>query len=316
MDGIYEEDYISICLEYANRLLQQSMPVIFDLEHIKKILKLNECDMYAYHKFKIYAGVKEREISSPSRKIKSRQRWILDNILGNITIHESAHGFVKGKSIVTNAREHIGQYEMLNIDIKNFFDSINSNEVARVFRNIGYTEEVINKLTEICTFDNVLPKGAPTSPCLSNIICLPIDVQLKELADTYNLKYTRYADDMTFSGERIINTVRESINNIINKQGFELNTNKTRYVKGNKRKMVTGIVVGDKLRVPKRFKRKLKQDIYYCQRFGAGKHLENINATRYINFRSYMYGRAYFVKMVEEKVGEKYLNELDLINWN
>lgn len=323
----YKKDYIYKCCKYASRLLDKNLPVIFDKRHLYEILKLDGINLDSYHIFEIPSSHEQRLIFSPSLKIKTRQKWILKNILEKIQLPEYIHGFVKGKSIYTNAQQHLNKEEILCLDIKNFFSSININDVEKIFYDLGYNKEVAKSLSLICTFNNgILPTGAPTSPYLANICFLKVDNILNKYAGTNGLTYTRYADDMTFSGNCSLLNHKETIINIVSNNKFTINQEKTHIMTGKHRKIVTGLIVTDIVKVPKSFKRALRQEIYYCNKFGVEYHLEvkknsihssssnkQFNNYKAINYKEYLYGKAYFIKMIEKEVGEKFLIQLDKI---
>lgn len=318
MSQRYSVEYIRTCTTYAERLLNNDLPVIFDANHLHIILKMKNIKQDCYQEF-IITGKKgkKRTIYAPSRSLKIRQRWILDNILYKIPIVDCCEGFIKNHSIYTNAKKHIGYKQNLNIDIRNFFPSITQDMVVGVFREIGYSTDVAIFFAVICCHDGRLPQGAPTSPYLANIVCRNMDMRLMEFADNHSIVYTRYADDMTFSGDCEIDEIYEKIEKIIRENGFSVNTGKTRIYKGNKRKVVTGIIVKENgLSVPRNYKRKLKQEIYYCKKFGVANHLENTKSEKKVNFREYLYGKAFYIKMIEPRTGQKFLDELNEIQWD
>lgn len=310
----YSMSYIECCCKYAEDLLKVNLPVIFDAKHVIEIFKLEKIDLKAYHVFPLKGTRhKKRGICAPSQQLKSRQRWILENILEKQSIASCVHGFVKGRSIVTNARNHLNKDNILCIDIKDFFPSITTTQVLQQFEKMGYSKSASYQLAEICTYQNILPQGAPTSPYLANLILKPLDIEIMKLADKNDIVYTRYADDITLSSNNDIMNYCLKVEEIINNYGFCVNSEKTHFMTGNHRKIVTGIVLSDKLKVPKEFKRKLKQEIYYCHKFGVTQHLEASNASKSVNYREYLYGKAYYIKMVEPSVGEVYLRQLDEI---
>lgn len=310
---INEKD-IKLYCDYAENLLSKDLPVIFDKAHLSQVLQIKNLRI-CYNTFQIQGNTKNREITAPSRNLKLRQKWILENILERIKVGDSVHGFVKNKSIVTNAKQHVKKTYMLNMDISNFFISIKQPQVMDVFHKIGYVKDVAEYLAELCCFKGVLPQGAPTSPYLSNIICMEMDVEIFKLADEYKAIFSRYADDITLSSEVDLNECVVRITAIIEKYGFKVNCEKTRITNGKYRKIVTGLVVGEQVKVPKKYKRKLKQEIYYCQKFGVSTHLKNSNSKKLINYKEYLYGKAYYIKMVEPEIGKTFLDELDKINW-
>lgn len=317
MQGKYDNTYIDKCICYAENLLKRNYPVIFDEMHIYMILQLSHIKLDYYSDFEVRGrNGKVRIISAPSRSLKYRQRWILDEILSNVRIMPCCEGFVKGHSIVTNARKHIGYAETLTVDIKDFFPSIKEEQVVGVFREIGYTQEVAAALSYLCCHEGHLPQGAPTSPQLSNIVCRSLDRDFMEFSEKHDLVYSRYADDITFSGNHDLNNLLFYVKEIIQNHGFEINERKTRLYTGKRRKIVTGLIVKeDGLCVPRNYKRKLRQEIYYCKKFGVTQHLRNTNTLKVVNFKEFMYGKAYYIKMVEPNAGEKFLKQLDEIEW-
>ena len=306
-------DEFSIEENYPVKRNSLNMPYFENISDLHKILKLEHIDVYSYHNFNISNGKKERLITSPSKNLKQRQKWILNYILYNFNAIDCAHGFTKTKSIVTNAKCHVNKKEIGCLDIKDFFPSISAKQIFDVFRNFGYGEELAMELCKLCTYEDCLPQGAPTSPMLSNIVFAPIDSEILQYSKENNLVYTRYADDITISADEDISNHLCEVKKIIQKYGFEINEQKTHIMKDNYRKMVTGLVVTDTVKVPQKFKRKFRQEIYYCEKFGVEQHLKNIGRKSAVNFKEYMYGKAYFIKMVEEDVGNKFLKELDQI---
>nr|WP_315024189.1 reverse transcriptase family protein [uncultured Aminipila sp.] len=306
---------IEAVASYAKKLIEKELPVIFDTAHLRQILELRGVKLNSYKTFFIKGNKKKRKIDSPSRKLKERQRWILKNILEKIALSDNCCGFVRCKSILDNAKPHVGKEFILNMDIKDFFPSINQNAIEDIFSNLGYVTPVARLLSEICCFNEVLPQGAPTSPYLSNIICIKMDYELNAFSKRINATYTRYADDITFSSSNDLNFAIVEIREILVKYGFECNDLKTHMMKGVTRKIVTGLLVNEEIKILKQYKRKLKQEIYYCKKFGVTAHLENVKADKFINYREHLYGKAYYIKMVEPIIGEKFLKELDEIYW-
>ena len=309
-------DYITKCCTYSEMLLDKKVPVIFDNHHLYKILEFEGVQWNAYHVFYISKrDGEQRTITSPSKKIKYRQLWILKNILNQIEISNKVHGFAKGRSIVTNAKEHVNKECILNIDIKDFFPSINHEKVLDIFRKIGYTTEVSRTMADICCFEGSLPQGAPTSPYLANLVFSIVDEEICTLIREKEVSYTRYADDLTFSSHNDLAELKEQVYQILYKHKFKPNIDKTNIVYGKKRKIVTGLIVNKEIKVPKRFKRLLRQEIYYCKKLGVANHLQNINCNKVVNYKEHLYGKAYYIKMVENELGQKLLRDLDSIKW-
>lgn len=256
-----------------------------------------------------------RIISIPNIRLRYIQRWILDNVIYNIKVLENVTGFVPNKSILDNAREHVGSEAILTMDIKDFFPSISFKKVFRLFYYYGYTTEMCYCLSRICTLNNFLPQGAPTSPYIANITCKKMDKRLFLLSKKIGAVYTRYADDITISGKKNITNYIKLFQNIVTDEGFQVNNKKTRIMYKNRQQKVTGLIVNKKVSVPKEKIRYLRQQIYYINKFGVIGHSERSNL-KYKNIKDHLYGLAYFIKMVDTIKGQKFLNDLENINWD
>lgn len=305
----FEEPYINSCLNYAFNLFDQGLPVIYDDNHLSLLvgyelsylLRASNSQQAFYRNFNIKKkSGKLRKISEPLPSLKEIQRWILDNILEKIVPSRFAKAFIKKRSIKDNARFHRNQKFVLSIDVENFFPSIKFNRVYHLFRSIGYSNSVSTILSNLCTLDDCLPQGAPTSPAISNIVCLRLDGRLSGYALRNKIRYTRYADDITFSGTfnpgRVFNLVRM----VLTESGFKINSDKTRLMEQHQRQEVTGIVVNKKLQTTKELRRYLRQNIYYIKKYGLESHLSSTNNKK-ANYLSHLKGVAGFVYFVNNK---------------
>ena len=153
---------------------------------------------------------------------------------------------LKKKSIKENARFHKRQEILLSLDVKKFFDSITSDKVYKVFSSLGYQEDIVVMLTNLCCLNGCLPQGAPTSPIISNIILKKFDDEVGKFTNEKKIRYTRYADDMTFSGDFNPGQIISFVKNRLYELGLKLNEEKTRTRKKSQRQEVTGIVVNEK----------------------------------------------------------------------
>lgn len=277
----------------------------------------------------------ERQIWSPVPRLKHAQRWLLDNILNAMPIHGSAHGFVQGQSIATNAQIHTNSQLIIKLDIKDFFPSIHWRRVKGVFRQAGYAEQIATLLAMLCTEaprqivkqghanlyvalgERCLPQGAPTSPALTNIICLNLDRRLTGLADKHGLRYSRYADDLTFSlpnspttanndphlTQQLIPLLIGSVAKILQEEGFTIHPNKTRVFHRAGTQRVTGLVVNGEgePRVPRAIKRRLRATIHNLQQ---GKPLRKNES--FATLRGY----ASWIAMTEPELGQTLLSTL------
>ena len=260
---------------YAEALSEAGLPVIFEFDHLAHQLEIRRdvlADMVNrtegfYHEFKIpkrRGGF--REISVPSPSLLEAQRWILSNILEQIELHSNSFGFRKCKSIMDNAKVHLGCRYLLKMDLEDFFPSISIKRVIKIFLRAGYAPNVSYFLAKICCHREKLPQGAATSPYLSNIIAKRLDARLFGLCQLKDWVYSRYADDIAISGNwispRVVNIVRE----IAESEGFKTNDSKTILVKGKGKKIVTGLsVAGTKLCLPREYKRALRKEVHFLE---------------------------------------------------
>ena len=223
-----------------------------------------------------------RMISAPDKDLQAIQSTIYSRILSSVTIvHPAAVGFRCGRSVVDNAAPHLGKRYVLKMDIHDFFGSIRSPRVRQTFKKIGYPENVSKVLGALCCLPRHLPQGAPTSPALSNIVGYEMDRKLAALAAEYGVTYTRYADDLTFSGdvfpkEQIIPQVKR----IIRDEKFEPNHKKTHFMNQSSRKIITGVSVasGVKLTIPKSKKREIRKNVYFILTKGLAEHQRRIGS--------------------------------------
>lgn len=232
-----------------------------------------------------------RTIDAPGDKLKALQRRVLQRLLGPLPARPEATGFVRGRSIVDNARPHVGQGVVISFDLADFFPSITANRVEAAWRALGWDAEAATILTRICTLDGRLPQGAPTSPALSNLVCRRLDARLGALARSLRGQYTRYADDLTFSfpglgrnrrrrpgpprsgparrrlrgpSRRVLATVRD----IITAEGFTIQWKKrVRIQRAHQRQTATGLVINRKVNLP-RSTRRLMRAMQHRARLG------------------------------------------------
>lgn len=285
-------------------------------ELLKKVINNSQKMYYNFNISKRNGG--KRKISMPNEVLKEIQALIKEKILKNIKISDKANGFVEKKSIVTNAKEHLNKDKILNIDLKDFFPSIHKNRVYYIFKNLcGYNNDVSFCLTNLVTYKNSLPQGAPTSPILSNIVSYMMDIRLEKLSKKLGINYTRYADDITFSGSRnIINTkLLEYVTTIIEDCGFKINHTKTRFANKGSRQEVTGLIVNnDTINVPKRYIKEIRQELYYINKFGIKGHRAKIGfENKY--YKEHLLGKILYVKSINNTKGIELLKYYNNIKW-
>ncbi|NLJ39711.1 MAG: RNA-directed DNA polymerase [Candidatus Atribacteria bacterium] len=268
----------------------------------------------------------DRTIHAPVKGLKSILRSLNFVLQCFYEPHEAATGFVLEKSIVDNAKKHMGHHYVLNMDLKDFFHTFDRNRVKmgfiyEPFNLYGDKEPLAFLLASLCTHPfeidgevkTVLPQGSPTSPTLTNILCKKLDRRLTGLANRFGATYTRYADDITFSSPHNIYTDEEfnkELNRIIEEdQKLVINPKKTRLQKAGYRQEATGLIVNDKVNVRRRYVKQIRMWIYYWEKFGYEKaeqifkrdyiadkgHVKNINA----HLVNVLDGKLEFLKMVK-----------------
>lgn len=219
---------------------------------------------------------KRRIIDAPSPDLKKLQRAVLDNILYKFLPHPVSHGFTQYRSPRTNAVMHQNAAVVLNVDLKNFFPSINAKRVRKLFAYLSeqtkhdanplkFTDEECKILAKLCTLNEHVPQGAPTSPMISNLICLGMDKELKNMSDLCDCTITRYADDITVSSgnkDFDIGKLILPIAQAVHKYGFVLNRDKTRILRRHKRQEVTGVVVNEGTNAPKAYRRLVRAQVH------------------------------------------------------
>lgn len=291
----------------------------------------------------------KRFICVPESGLLGVQHWIHDHILcspaalKNLSCHATA--YMPGSSHIVNAKRHVGAGWVLKLDITSFFESISERQVYHVFRGFGYRALVAFYLTRLSTrvlplpsdlrwrfrtkrwcsnnswkFLNAcvvghLPQGAPTSPMLANLVCLILDAELEKIAAREGLMYTRYADDMTFSGElsgrtAAMKLVRE-ISAVVGKHGFGINSQKTSIAKNGGRKIVTGLSVdGDVVRLPRAYKDEIRQELFYIEKYGLQDHCLRIGQKNHLSHLLRLGGRIRYAMSVEPVIGNRLMEKL------
>jgi len=218
----------------------------------------------SYRRFTIPKRSGERRrIAAPSPELRDLQRRILRRLLGRLRVHPAVHGFERGRSIVTNALPHARKEVVVRLDLRQFFASTSADTVERYFRRIGWDAKASRLLMIFCTLDGSLPQGAPTSPRLSNLVNFRLDSRLAALARKLGAVYTRYADDLTFSFEANdpspIHGLLWYARQIVEEEGYQLHQKKKLQIRRrHDRQLVTGLVVNDRVNLPRMTRRWLR----------------------------------------------------------
>lgn len=204
-----------------------------------------------------------RVIHEPRKPLKDVQRRILRRLLARLHSHAAATGFERASSIVRNARWHAGSAVVLRLDVERFFESTGADRVRALFQTLRWNREATELLTRLCTHRGSLPQGAPTIPRLSNLVNYGLDVRLAALAASCpGTIYTRYADDITFSvssdDRTILRRLIASTGVVARDFGYRLRKRKLRVRRRHQRQTVTGLVVNEKVNLPRRVRRWLR----------------------------------------------------------
>jgi retron-type reverse transcriptase len=264
-----------------------------------------------------------RELAAPHRDLAAAQQWILMHILEKIPTHAAAHGFVPGRSTMSNAVPHVGRAAVVNLDIKDFFPSITFPRVKGIFQDLGFSPAVATILALLCTEcprrkveyagrlfhvasgPRALPQGACTSPALSNLLARRLDSRLNGLAQKLGFTFTRYADDLTFSGpgEAAAKTgyLLAHVRHIVADEKLTVNEDKTRVQRPGMRQTVTGIVVNRRPNVPRRVTKRLRAILHQAKQQGLAAQ----NREHRDNFECWLGGMIAYVQMVNPDRGRK-----------
>ena len=270
-----------------------------------------------------------RALAAPHRTLAAAQRWIFENILKGLPAYDAAHGFIAGRSILSNARPHVGRMVLLNLDLSEFFPSVPFVRVRSVLLRLGYSGAVATIFALLCTecprrevrYDGKmyfvasgprgLPQGACTSPALANQVALRLDRRLSGLARKFNLSYTRYADDLTFSAaepikERIGYLIAR-VRHIAEDEGFRVNESKTRVLRRHAAQTVTGLVVNERPTLRREEIRRLRAILHRAAKEG----LDGQNRAGHPHFVAQLRGKIALLHMVRPELAAKFAAHLN-----
>jgi RNA-directed DNA polymerase len=259
-----------------------------------------------------------RRISAPRAPLRRVQRILLDQILARVPVHDACHGFVAGRSTVTNARPHERAAVVLKLDLKDFFPTVHYRRVKGLFEGLGYSAEVAATLAGLTThrpklpdgevvWPGMLPQGAPTSPAIANLACRRLDRRLERLAARCGAVYTRYADDLTFSFAAPpavrIGRFLWWVDGICQQEGFTERADKRRVLRAKHQQRVTGLVVNARANVPRADRRRFRAILHNCAKHGVASQAGGRE-----DFEAYLAGYAAYVHMVDPALGQRYLD--------
>lgn len=302
----YSEQNLIRCLDYAAVLFSHNVPVIYNLSHLAQLVGykkeyIKKASIYTNSFYRDFEIIKKngtkRLISEPLPSLKEIQIWILKNIVYKIPIHPVAKAYKPNVKIIENLKFHRNQPKVFTLDLQNFFPSIKIKAVQNVFLNLGYSKYVSKLLSKLCTKDDSLPQGAPTSPYLSNLIFKSADALIFDFCKQRKIRYTRYADDLSFSGDFDEKELLEKVTDVIERLNFQINTSKTKLMTPNTRQTVTGIVVNQKPQVAFHKRNALRQTLYYIKKFGINEHQEYKDIVQK-NYLEHLLGKINFILQI------------------
>jgi hypothetical protein len=287
-----------------------------------------------------------RLLEIPKSRLRALQRRLLHELIEYVPPHEAAHGFRARHSCLTSAEQHTGRQVVVRLDLQDFFVSVSALRITAIFRTLGYPEGAARVLTGLCTsqvpsavlnsrdrskydFEQPrpdwpsrkrlqsphLPQGAPTSPALANLCAFNLDLRLQAAAESLGARYTRYADDLVFSGDRQFERAAERFVTLVGRialeEGFSINFRKTRIMTRAARQMVNGIVVNEKANMKRAERDRLKAILHNCARHGPASQ----NAARLSDFRAHLMGRVAQVRLIAPLHGQRMQRLFEQITW-
>lgn len=319
------------------RLQQYGLPAYGTAEEIAKAMGISisqlrflafsrrTAQISHYVRFKIPKKTGgERLISAPMPRLKQAQYWIAEQLLASIPLHEAAHGFCPGRSIVTNATPHLGADVVINLDLQDFFPSVSYPRIKGLFRSFGYSEAAATIFALLCTEPDVvevdldgqnyyvaqsqrhLPQGAPTSPVLTNLLCRRLDRRLTAMATELGYRYTRYADDLTFSitgqPQQQVGKLLRRTHAIVTHEGFTIHPQKTRVLRNGRQQEVTGVVVNEKLNIDRKTLKRFRALLHQIEQSGYDDQHWGGQPVSFAQIQGY----ANFVDMVNPERGAQF----------
>ncbi|MFI8606698.1 reverse transcriptase family protein [Cellulophaga baltica] len=318
----YSEDNINKCLTYAKPLILKGLPVIYNISHFSLLVGYNVnyikravfFTKYFYRKF----GVKKsngsiRTLSEPLPSLKEIQSWILTELLYKNKVSKYAKGYVPKRGIKDHIKYHTKEPKVLTLDIKNFFDSVKMEHTENLFLEMGYSKNMSNLLTKLCYLDNSLPQGAPTSPYITNILLYNFDETIAKYCRDNDLKYTRYADDLAFSGDIKKIALIKLVRSELRKLNLRLNNDKIKLMKPHQRQVISGITVNHKMQVSKKKRNEIRNEMFYIKKFGLENHKKKTGQNK-DNYFLHLMGKINYILLINPKDVEfidykKYLYE-------
>ncbi|MBL8820190.1 MAG: RNA-directed DNA polymerase [Planctomyces sp.] len=324
------------------KLNENELSWFADRHQLERLSTVGPLRHYRYF-WKLKRHGRCRLIEAPKFRMREIQRRLLREILSRIPVHNAAHGFRRGRSANSHAAPHVGRSVVLKLDLEDFFPSVPPMRLTRLLMHTGYPEDVAEILTALCcnhvpsdVFDSFphrddwklrrrakqlycrphIPQGAPTSPVIANLCAYRLDTRLAGLAQSANATYTRYADDLLFSGDdqfsRGIDRFRILAAAIAMEEGFAVNHHKTRVMKRSIRQEAVGLVLNEKINTRRDEFDRLKATLHRCILKGP----EAVNCGQHAHFRQHLIGRIQHIAQSSQSRHTKLMALFDQINWS
>lgn len=318
--------------------------------YLRGVVDRSDNTIYRHFRIRKRSGG-SRPISVPNPKLMSVQRWLANYVLRNVKAHNASYAFSPENSIAKCAARHCGARWLVKMDVSDFFGSISEIQVFKVFSSLGYQPLIAFELARLCTYVpkqslkyklaswkvwrktrvikpyesqvlGRLPQGAPTSPMLSNLAMIEIDTKISALARDLGLIYTRYSDDLTFStrstefDRAAAGILITKVSKLLKSEGLFPKKSKTVIIPPGARKVVLGLIVdADRPRLPREFKSKLRQHLYYLEKFGPAEHANFRDWETISGLYRHLRGLIDFANMVEPIYATEMLGKLDKVSW-
>lgn len=234
------------------------------------------CSNHAEKHYRCFTLPPQRQIHAPAPEIRAYQKWIYKNLLAEMPLSEATIAYRRGCKLSESLRCHEGARWMLKMDISSFFNSIRENQVYRVFEQLGYYSRAVTVLlTKLTTLNGHLPQGAPSSPALANLVMLDFDNTILQYCTGCNLRYTRYSDDLVFSGDDMdAPALIRFVTRELAKLGLQVNREKTRVYGPGSRHYALGVVCNEFAHTPRTYRRELRKEFHFIQKYGLAAHLD------------------------------------------
>lgn len=310
-----EQNAAEMVLDFKS--CQPALPFIYDTYQLAHYLKVGNKTLFDILKqsdehYRLVSIPKRsggmRELCVPDEPLKQIQRSILNEILLFLPVSRYATAYFPNSKLTYNAAPHVGHRYMLKMDLSDFFGSIRFDMVYSAAFNTGFFPKQIGTvLTTLCCKDDALPQGAPTSPAISNLVMKQFDDNFGSWCEMKGFTYSRYCDDITISGNRSLYSAYHKACKWLTGMGFEINERKTHFLTNANRQTVTGLTVNEKISVPNDYKRNVRQEFYYAQKYG----IENVILRKklsdfmiegkadIVRYKAYLLGKINYILSVE-----------------